>query len=471
MPALNLLGPAYQNDSLPVSAQDTVNWIPEIVQAEGRNRVYFRGVPGAVSFASLSGAGRGAIVAGDVAYIVMGTKAYRLDADGTATELGTVPGNGFVGMGANRTQVVIVNGDAGYIITLADDSFEEITDEDFGSPATTTFINNYMAFEGVNGGVAAGTKGIFYVSDLNDASAYTATSFATAQSDPDDVVAVASIQNVLFVFGTRTTEQWVDIGASGFPLAVSQGQTLTEGCGAKYSIQPFDNTLAWLDQDGVVRIYRDAIAQRVSTHAIEQDIQAVDFSQCTSWQYRDKGHLYYGLQLPNGKTFVYDAAFQQWHRRKSYQVDRWRMAVVFRAYNKLIGLDYADGTVWELSDSYYTEGDDPLIAERMTQYIHANQSPMFLQSLELVFDTGNAALTGDPEQTQPVVEMRYSDDFGRTFSDFRQRSLGLTGQYAKAIRFHGLGRFINRLFHIRVSDPVKRDWVAAEARATTGFRA
>lgn len=51
----------------------------------------------------------------------------------------------------------------------------------------------------------------------------------------------------------------------------------------------------------------------------------------------------------------------------------------------------------------------------------------------------------------------YSDDGGRNWSNWRERSLGEIGEYNKRIRLNCLGSFRNRLMRIRVSSPVKRD--------------
>lgn len=57
----------------------------------------------------------------------------------------------------------------------------------------------------------------------------------------------------------------------------------------------------------------------------------------------------------------------------------------------------------------------------------------------------------------------YSDDGGRNWSNWRERSLGEVGEYGKRVRFHGYGRFRNRVFKIRVSSPVQRDLLGGVA--------
>lgn len=60
--------------------------------------------------------------------------------------------------------------------------------------------------------------------------------------------------------------------------------------------------------------------------------------------------------------------------------------------------------------------------------------------------------------------MCYSDDGGHTWSNWRERSLGEQGQHEKRIRFNRLGSFRARIWHIRVSSPIKHDLLVASAQ-------
>ncbi len=70
------------------------------------------------------------------------------------------------------------------------------------------------------------------------------------------------------------------------------------------------------------------------------------------------------------------------------------------------------------------------------------------------------------------VMLRYSDDGGYTWSNWKERSLGEIGQYMKPVRFTRNGDFIHRTYEISVSSPVKRDLLTANANliGRTGIR-
>lgn len=65
--------------------------------------------------------------------------------------------------------------------------------------------------------------------------------------------------------------------------------------------------------------------------------------------------------------------------------------------------------------------------------------------------------------TDRKVFVCYSDDGGRNWSNWRERSLGEVGEYGKRVRLSQLGRFRNRIWKVRVSSPIKRDLLGAVA--------
>lgn len=67
--------------------------------------------------------------------------------------------------------------------------------------------------------------------------------------------------------------------------------------------------------------------------------------------------------------------------------------------------------------------------------------------------------------TDRTVQMRYSDDGGRNWSNWREVELGEVGEYAKRIRFRRLGAARQRVWHIRTAAPQKVALLAAVVQA------
>lgn len=460
---INLIGPAYDDETKPYSAQDTVNWIPQVAEVEGqRSVIALKGAPGATArVTGLDGAVRGmwTMAKSGELYVVAGSKFYFVSDAWVATEIGLVTGSGRVGMADNGDQLVMVSGAAGWVYDKADSSFGLITDPDFTGAYTVAFLDQYGIFDGQNGQ--------FRISALADFQSFAALDFVTAESSPDPTLAVLVDHRELWIFGSSTVEIWQNTGNPDFPFERNSGVMIERGLGARYSTAKMDNSVYWVGEDGIVYAAQGYTPQRISTHPIEQDLKSSGFTDAFAFTYRDKGHWFYVLTVPGGKTWVFDAATKMWHRRKTYGLDRWRANAYAYAYGKHLIGDYESGTVFELLDDVYVDGDSPLVSERVTQAIHSEQNPIFGNTLELLFDTGHGSTDGSTP-TSPVVEIAWSDDFGRNFGNYRQRSIGAAGQYRKRVLLHGLGRFENRLFHVRVSDAVKRDWIATSGRGSAG---
>jgi hypothetical protein len=188
---------------------------------------------------------------------------------------------------------------------------------------------------------------------------------------------------------------------------------------------------------------------------VEQDIAGTDWAEAYAMVWSDRGHKVYYLTLPSGKTWGYDVATRLWHRRASYELDIWRVNHLVFWNGKWIGGDAFNGNLYTLDWNNYTENGQPLVSMRRTPYAHDSQNRIFMAALELLMDTGFETLNGDES-----VWLRYSDDGGKTYTNYRKRMLGDVHQYGKRIRFLRLGTFRNRVFEIMVSSPVKRDLIA-----------
>lgn len=466
---VSIVGPSYADETIAFGVEDTINFIPEQSGSVGtRDRFILRTHAGLTSVVtSLAGAVRGMREMGGELYAVAGEVLYRIDSGFVATNLGTILGGGRCIMTdlfipATKRQLVIMTGERGYLYdTLS--GLAEITDDDFTSYAkyrTATSVDSYAIAETEDG---------FIYSASTNAAAWNALDFATAESCPDRVKGVWSVYGDLWVFGERTIEIFQTTADTD--NAFRYAQTIEKGCGSPYSMANLDNSVFWLDDTG--RVYKAGGMNpvRVSTHAVEQYLQGVDYSQAFGFTFVDRGHEFYGLTVPGGKTFLYDVATGLWHRRKSEHVDRWRISAQAKCYGFNLFGDYSTGTIWKLDTEAVVEGSDRLIRERISGVLHADGKPLFISTLDITADTGNAAQTGDDEETDPVLEMRYSDTRGRTWETWRQTSIGAIGEYGKRLRFHRLGRTRQRVFHVRISDPVRCDLVAATLNFEAGEQA
>lgn len=452
---------AYQSRSLPLSAQQCINLYAEQQPADAKSQVAIFGTPGLKLFKNTgSSVGRGSHVMGGILYTVHGTTLYEVSAGGTATSRGTIAGSGRVSMADNATQLCIVNGIQGYIYTVTG-GLVQITDPSFLSADTVAYQDGYFIFN------ASGT-GQFFISNLLDGLTYTATDFADAEGNVDNLVAVFTNHRELFLYGERTTEVWYNSGNLDFPFSRIGGSFIERGCAAKHSIADIDNTMIFLGDDKIVYRMEGYTPQRISQHAIESAIEGyTSISSAYAFSYTMDGHKFYVLTFPEA-TWVYDASTQLWHERQSFGLSKWRASDYVEAYGKHLVLDSENGNIGELDNDTYTEYGNTMQGIAAAPPIHSDRRRMFMSRFELDIETGVGLTSG--QGSDPQIMLEWSDDGGRTFGTRQPwRSIGKIGEYRQRLRWNRMGSFRNRVLKLIVSDPVKRVGIAAHAELKVGM--
>jgi hypothetical protein len=458
---------AYKSNSLPLSAQRCVNFYAERQPPDAKTPVSLFGAPGVVSFATAGeGPVRGFVTMGGTLYVVSGGALYSISSTGTATELGvTITGSDVVSMDTNGTQICIVNGVNGYIYSVAG-SFQLITDTDFNAANTVRFLDQRFVFDHVD-------TGQFFASDILDGTSYNALVFATAESRPDNVLAVEVSQQILYVFGERTIEQHQNVGAANFPWERLPGAVIERGLAGRYAIAKEDSTIFFLGDDRVFYRFEGMSIRRVSTHALEQEWR--DYTQVSdaiAFGYTWNGHKFIALTFPlANKTYVYDISTQLWHERESWDLNgnslgRWRANCHISAYGKELIGDAFSGQIGYLSNSTYTEFGNTMRSLVTNPPIHQDRRRIGMSSFEVDLESGVGLTSG--QGSDPLIMLDWSNDGGRTYGTQRTGSMGAIGKYRTRARWTRLGQTRNRVMRLSISDPVKRTILAAHADLYTG---
>ena len=384
-------------------------------------------------------------------YAVLGGTLYEIRADGVAIDRGAIPGVGRVSMDYNQiaggNQLAIDTGDSRYVWNTVAQTLTRVNDEGFPGSFAAEFLDGYIL------GVDPFGR-YWHWSDLADALEYSSFDRAQAEARPDRITALKVFNREAWVFGTSTTEVFVNTGALTGTFQRAGSTVLNVGCAGSFAVARSNAGLFWLGGDGRFYTAQGYNAVAISTPPIEQAIRSLDWSQCYAMTWEDEGHSVVYFGFPNGVTFGFDAATGFWHRRQSQGLAGWRIGHLERWNDKWIAGDIYSGGLFELAWDAYDEAGTPLVCERTSGVFSDSQHRMIFSGLELVMDTG----TGESDQR---VVMQYSDDGGRNWSNWREGSMGALGEYTKRIRFHRLGASRQRVFRIRVSDPRRRDLIAA----------
>lgn len=455
MPQIDFLDGDYTAWSSYAAAQETVNLYLEMMPDKKTPKA-LRGTPGTLRFCDLGAQPvRGMYViekANTLMYAVAGNKLYSITTAGVATELGALNTTfGRVSISDNGLQLMIVDGIDGWTYTLGTSTFAEITDADFPAADVSLFLDGYSI---VN---KSGT-GSYQISSAYDSTAWAALDIKTAEGDPDNLVTLAKRNRQLFAIGGISTEVYYNSGNPTFPFDRVNGLIIDVGCHARWSLANVNTTLMWLARDskgsGFVIRLDGYTPVRVSTPALEDEIATYgDISDAFAYSYHRSGHIFYVLTFPTvKKTWVYDAASNRWAKRRTYNCGERHLSNshVFFNGKHYVG-DYRNGKIYELSESTFTDDEQPIERWRVGAYITDDNQPLEHATFEMEFEAG----VGNAAAPDPQAMLSWSDDGGKTWGNEVTRSIGAQGQYGQRAKWGPLGTAIQRLYKCKVSDPVK----------------
>ena len=473
----------YKDDSLAISARDCVNFrphIPDGLTITDGALVATYGIA-EVTDAGANQFNRGGIEMGGVPYFVNGDKLYSVtytaDTFGNRTYTTNdvsgsevIEGAALVFMAQNGMQICIVAPDYNnqfnaWIYTVSG-GLVQISDSDFDGPVLgVDFQDGYFLFPKAN-------SNKWFKSELRDGLAYNALDFASAESDPDNLVALSPLNGLLYVFGSRTFEPYQNVGGAGMPYERISSGIQQKGCTAAKSLIEVDGTLVWIgsgenEQPGIystnggqpVKISPSSVDKLIYSGGIEKVAQAF------ALRHSEKGRLLVTFTVPTVCSIVYDVSTGTWFRRESidrfYNPQPWRVTSIVDAYSVLLVGDELSGKIGLLSDDLYYEYGEEIRRYFTTPTIDNGGKPFSVYQLELVAESGTNPISG--QGSAPIVRLSVSYDGGITYSPEISRFMGAIGQYRYPISWPALGRFPrSACFRFDISEPIKIAFVKLE---------
>jgi hypothetical protein len=452
--------------------QSLVNLYGEPVDGEGRTDFVCYGTPARSLFATVGGGTvRGMITASDVHYAVVGTSLYKVNSDGTSSNLGTIEGALPVDMAYNSNQIDIVAEVKSYYYDVPSLTLTEHSGGGYEQATSCTSLASYSI-------IAVKDTGRFRWR-LTNVFTFDALDFATAEAESDNLVAVRAVANDVALLGTKTTEWWGptgDSGANAFARTATASANI--GCTSRDTALVVDSGLTWVGRDGKaggVSVYRaEGYAPRkISPPEIDTLLEAVaDLSTLKAFAYQQRGHLFYVLTLPDEWSVAWDISTNMWSYRKS---GTWPMGedptggwdaenFAINGTKQVVGS--SDGNLYELLADSFTENTEGIVREATSTQISHDGKRAFMSRLELDIEAGVGLSSG--QGSSPIVMESHSDDGGMTWSNPRNASMGQIGQYKYRAVWNAMGSYRNRIIKFRVSDPVKVVMLGAWADVRVG---
>lgn len=460
---VSLFGLGNFSRSRNVSSQKRTNLYTEIQKDGEKGTLTAYPTPGTTAFVNFGAyPSRGTWRRDDALYIVNRFTLWRVSNDGTMTAIGTLlTSAGRVDISDNGTQIMVVDGPNGYIYDTSTSTFSQITDPDFPGADTVTFMNGYFVVQKPN-------SGQFYISDIYNGLNWAALDFATAESNPDNLVRVISDNGQILLFGPETTEFWSDSGALDFPFARVGAAAIEWGLAARWSLCKFMDSLIFLRKNRLGAVQVCTLSGYNAVPVSNPDIDYImsqysSVSNATGFAYMASGHPFYQINFPSAnESWVFDGLSREWHKAES-NGGRHRGEIQVNFLDRSYVTDYENGKLYRFQDGVFTDDGMPIAREMVTRHQSTGEYT-FLSKLWIEMEGGVGLLMG--QGSQPKLMLQYSKDGGHTWSDEIWRDIGAMGEYNCRALFLRLGRGRDWVFRLRVTDPIKTVFVGAWAEFT-----
>lgn len=398
---------------------------------------------------------------------VAGADLWELLADGSFIDrgsLGTTPSRP-TEIISNENQLLIQNNGDLWVFTLATNALVAVNMAQFNGPVSQIgFCDGY--------GIATiQNSHTFQTSNLEDFITWSGLNISTISYFPDNITSFIVDHRELWFYSFKKTIAYYNAGAGNPVFIPIQSAYMEFGAfgGATFCTCQADNTIVWIDQDdrGAL-VARKAVGygeQRISTHAVEyawQQYNTDTIQNLKAFSYQESGHTFWQINFPD-ISWVYDFSTQLWHKRGffdpvtgTYGPDRAQC----HTYNfgaHLVG-DRATGQIFKQSLAYLRDAGSAIRWLRRSGNISEENEWLIYKSIELDIEVGQTPEVtlydgnGLPRPAQ--VMLRFSDTFGKTWSNEFLLSCGFPGQYQIRVRRTQLGQSRRRVFEWSGSDPI-----------------
>lgn len=470
-------------DAVGEGSKDLINYYPELNGQDQRRPIRLVTTPGSVDndtgnvFTSdIRGLHQADNFASGDIIVTPGTAVYRVPPGGTPTALtGTTSGTGCTQAAfAQSGQAALLAG--GSLYTLSGSAVTAFSDADWATQLSNHSQSVFTSIATIGQRLLATYGSRFAYSDSGDFGATGVNQYYTAESSPDDLVAVRVLDDRIVLFGTQTVEFWTQTGQSSTsqtgPFQRAQGTTLKRGAVTSDLIVQVDNALYFMGDDRNIyelRGYQERNLTQADPWVVRHLKNQVAGNMVMSF-IQDEAHTFVLIWSPT-KCIVYDLQMSAalgrpiWHLRQSYDFDTWRWKFHQRVGQKhfAAGLDTASTTrgYVELKRDVHSEytTNSTVFGEHIQRVctafisVDTGKRPP-VGSIRLEGSKGVGDVTGS--FADPSATLWTSNDNGNTWLHRGERALGKTGEYFRRTIWRQNGRLIapQKGLRFRVTDAV-----------------
>ena len=415
-------------------------------------------------------------------YQVVDSKIWKIEINpatlaATKTQIGSLnTSSGYVSIDYSQLEIMFVDGANGFLYDDINNVYSQIADVDFPNGCKTVkYIGGYFFVENPD-------TGEVFNSDLNDGSSWNSLNKFTAETSPDNVLAIAVTKEELWVLGEKSMEPWFNEGNAppGSPFSLRKGLSISIGIKAIHSVINVNDSLFWLDSRGyIVQAGNSAYVRDnntgynlniISTPAITEELKKyTTLTDCVATSYIDKGNIMIQWSFPaNKKTWVWNTFTKEWHENLYYntalaEFEHSLFQFASEVGDKTFVSGVRSGKLYCFSSDYQDNNGIQIRRQRSIPFIYMKEDIkkiITINQLALKVGVSQFPVTGDYQDLN--IGMRYSIDGGRTWSSMLWRTVN---QYDDIVTWNLLGTAMRWLFLFEMSDPISAALLDASIEA------
>lgn len=321
-------------------------------------------------------------------------------------------------------RVIMSDGTKLYIIQSDNTVTTVSTSSDSDFPTSNLgpvlFYNSYI--------VLAKSNGEIWNSDVDSGTAWSATSFLSAELHGDNLEAIAKQKDHIVALGLESIEFFYDnANTPGSPFERRSHMTIQVGLETKNSLAQSEDAIAFVGKSkaGLRAVWLmtglDKI-QRISTAPIEKILESEgsSISSCTAFLLRSRGQFLYVLNLSGSdRTLVYNIGEDHWSEWADSSGGKFDGAYATAGSAAIYMQDNANGRTYTFSPTTFQDNGSNFSVTLLTDKLdHGTDFKKFCSRIAIIGDTstGNLAVS-------------YSDDDYANFSTARNIDMSVVTKY------------------------------------------
>lgn len=360
------------------------------------------------------------------------------------TQIGAIAGSGHVSIAGNEIGLMATAGESLYFYdgsTLAAVSFPDSADV------------AHVEVGGSRYWVVRKDTGKLYWTDALE-SDVEALDFATAESLPDRLLQTLWIDGQPILFGAESVEFWQQTGSATLPITPLKHLVWEVGIKATGCAVGIMDTFACVTSENNVVLQSEK--NIISNPGLQAKIEAS--TEVSLFVFSLDGVQFLALRLTyadgTGETHGYNPRTGMWHTHETKGLTNWSA----RCFAAGVFGSAVDGKTLEWGSGYTDAlATGGVLERRLRGGFPIDSGGVTISNVRLRCNIGQTPyLTGD--YAEPIVEMRLSDDGGKTWDDWEGASLGGQGNYRAQPDWTDCGQAAYPAFlaEFRLTAPV--DW-------------